>query len=318
MKTLPAFRLEPQYRDYVWGGRRLRPGQLTAEMWAVYQGNRIIGGPLDGRTLAEAAAAEGAALVGERVLARASRGGGAAFPVLVKLLDCAEWLSLQVHPNDEQAVELEGPGKNGKTEAWHILEAAPGAEILCGFKPEVDPAAALRSVQDGTILDTAARLPVRAGETLMIHAGTLHALGPGLLLYEVQQTSDITYRVFDWKRPASAERPLHISQSLAVLDVSADAAPMPPQAFTDGFIARLARCPYFALDLLDTWRAPLLLDPGGQTFHALTVIEGSAELRGSGWGLPLTRYQTALVPAGAGAYQVAASERTRLLKAAVE
>src|SRR5512141_2326089 len=146
-KLQGALGLEPQYREYVWGGNRLRPGQVTAEAWVVYEGNRITSGPLAGRTLSDAAAEFGPALLGERVIART----GMRFPLLVKLLDCAQWLSLQVHPNNEQAVRLEGPGHFGKTEAWHILEAGAGAELLGGLRPGTGPADLEQAIRKGTL-----------------------------------------------------------------------------------------------------------------------------------------------------------------------
>jgi mannose-6-phosphate isomerase len=137
------------------------------------------------------------------------------FPLLVKLLDCADWLSVQVHPNDEQAADLVGTGQYGKTEAWHFLEVEPGTSILAGVKPGTTPAALAAAIRTGRILEVAQRLEVRPGETYLIPAGTLHALGPGLLLYEVQQASDTTYRVYDWdRRPGRAG--LHIEESVAV------------------------------------------------------------------------------------------------------
>lgn len=126
--------LIPEYREYVWGGARLCPEIVpTAEAWIVYQGNRITAGPYSGRTLADIAAENGAAFLGRRAVAQT----GTRFPVLVKLLDCAQWLSLQVHPNDEQAAALEGPGFFGKTEAWQVLEAEPGAKLIAGMQPGV-------------------------------------------------------------------------------------------------------------------------------------------------------------------------------------
>jgi mannose-6-phosphate isomerase len=131
MSAGPAFQLIPVYRDYVWGGRRLRPeAERTAEAWVVFEGDRIRSGPLAGLTLAEAAEKQGAALLGTRAFART----GTRFPLLIKLLDCADWLSLQVHPDDELALWLEGPGHFGKTEAWHFIEAAAGARILAGLQ----------------------------------------------------------------------------------------------------------------------------------------------------------------------------------------
>lgn len=312
MDTLPAFKLTPQYRDYIWGGDRLRPGQRTAEAWIIYEGDRIDGGPLDGLTLAQAADQYGAPLMGSAAPDHAGR-----FPLLVKLLDVAEWLSLQVHPNDQQAVDLEGPGHSGKTEAWHILQASPGAEILCGFRGGAGRADILQSVTAGTILDYANHLPLRSGETVFIPAGTLHALGPGLLVYEVQQSSDITYRVFDWNRPASAGRKLHIAQSLAVLDTEAAAEPIPPPPFVEGQVARLLACPYFTLDLITAAARPVALDPRGRSFHALTVIQGTADLRGQGWQLSLETFGSALVPASCGPYEVLPHGPARVLKAFV-
>lgn len=309
-----AFGLQAQYREYVWGGQRLRPGQITAEAWIVHEGDRIANGPLAGQTLAEASAAYGAALLGERVVART----GKRFPLLIKLLDCAQWLSLQVHPNDAQAVQLEGPGQFGKTEAWHILEAEPGAEILAGFREGADQANWQQAVNDGTILDYAQPVKLTTGDTVFIRPGTLHALGPGLLVYEVQQTSDITYRVFDWNRPAAAGRKLHIEQSLAVLDPTARGTAIPRPEFIDGGQVRLLSCPYFTLDLLSAAHTPIALNPQGQTFHILTVIEGQIEVTGSDWQQSFGKYETALVPANSGAYQVRPLNQTRVLKASVE
>lgn len=312
--SLPAFILEPQYRDYVWGGKRLRPGQTTAEVWAVHEDNRISSGPLAGKTLAQASEELGAQLLGSLPVERT----GTRFPLLIKLLDCAQWLSLQVHPNDQQAVELEGPGHFGKTEAWHFIEAEPGAEILCGFRPGVPPEAIRKSVRDGSILDYAQRTPVHAGDTFFIKPGTLHALGPGLLVYEVQQTSNITYRVYDWGRPASAGRQLHIEQSLAVLDPEASGQPVPPPAFQDGAGRLLVKCEYFSLELLTTEQKPISLSPSGLSFHTLTVIEGSVHLSGEDWEVDLDRFAAALVPACVTNYEIRPRSSSRLLKSSVE
>ena len=119
-----------EYRDYVWGGQRLRPGTLTAEAWIVYEGDRIANGPLQGATLGEAAQQLGGALLGQKAMART----GTRFPLLIKILDCNEWLSVQVHPNDEQARQMEGPDQFGKTEAWYILDASEDAQLIAGVK----------------------------------------------------------------------------------------------------------------------------------------------------------------------------------------
>ncbi len=204
--------LIPEYRDYVWGGQRLRPGTLTAEAWIVYEGDRVANGPLQGKTLAEVAQQLGADLLGQNAMTRT----GTRFPLLVKILDCNDWLSVQVHPNDEQARRMEGPDQFGKTEAWHILGAADDAQLIAGVKEGTTAEALAAAIRNGTIVDHVQYHTAHTGDTIFMPAGTLHALGPGLLVYEVQQTSDITYRIFDWNRPASAGRALHLEQSVAV------------------------------------------------------------------------------------------------------
>ena len=275
---LQAFQLKPQYRDYIWGGDRLRPGHSpTAEAWVVYEGDEIAKGPLAGQTLAAVTHHYGAEILGERVLAKT----GERFPLLIKLLDCAEWLSLQVHPNDEQAVRLEGAGHFGKTEAWHILEAEPGAELLGGVKPGSSPQAIQEAIRVGKpLLDHMQHLQVQAGNSMFIPAGMIHALGPGILLYEIQQTSDITYRVYDWDRPASAGRNLHIAQSLEVADPGLTGKLVHAQPLADGEKRALITGEYFNLELYAGENNSLLQDTHQESFHTLTVIAGRAAIRG--------------------------------------
>lgn len=196
--------LQAQYRDYVWGGSRLLPGKApVAEAWVVFENNLILNGPLTGKTLTEASMLAGAGLLGQKTVTQT----GARFPLLIKLLDCAQWLSLQVHPDDELAVRLEGPGQFGKAEAWHFIETAPGAEILCGLKPGTDCQVLEESIRQHTILQQTQHLQAKAGDSIFIHPRMIHALGPGLLVYEVQQTSDWTYRVWGSSGPAPPLRP---------------------------------------------------------------------------------------------------------------
>jgi len=277
----------------------------------VYEHNRVADEPHRGRTLAELTAEHGLALLGRRA------GNTPRFPLLIKLLDCADWLSVQVHPNDEQAERLEGAGHFGKTEAWHILEAEPGARVISGLKPGATKEALAQALREGALTDWLHYLPVEAGDTIFTRAGTIHALGPGLLLYEVQQTSDITYRVFDWNRPPTAGRALHLEQSLAVADPAAmgQATPCPPVG--DGEERLLTACPYFALDLLAGETRPIELDTSEESFHALTVIEGQARVEGQGWRQTLSRFETAVIPAACGAYRVEPMGAWRALKARV-
>ncbi|HEY9075574.1 MAG TPA: type I phosphomannose isomerase catalytic subunit [Anaerolineaceae bacterium] len=314
MTELKPFHLIPEYRDYVWGGDKLRPGIVpTAEAWVVYEGDRIGSGSLQGRTLAEASAELGESLLGSRVIAQRGR----RFPLLIKLLDCAQWLSLQVHPNDEQAVQLEGTGSYGKTEAWHFLETAPGAQIVAGLKPGTDPALVAPAVRGGTIQSLVRYIPVQAGDTVLMRAGTVHALGPGMLVYEVQESSDYTYRVYDWGRPQTSNRVLHIEKSLAVINPALTPRTEPAPALGDGETALLTHCEYFDLELISVECCPVEQATGCESFHALTVIEGAAQVEFGGERLALRRFETALVPAACSVYRVLPEVKTRLLKARV-
>jgi mannose-6-phosphate isomerase len=306
--------LSPQYRNYIWGGNRLKPGESpVAEAWVVYEKNEVASGPLAGRTLADLAAQYGAGLLGQRAVETT----GLRFPLLIKLLDCAKWLSLQVHPNDEQAKRLEGPGFFGKTEAWHFIEVEPGAEILCGLRQGTTEETLVQAIRNGTVVETTQRLGVRAGESIFIPAGTIHALGPGLLLYEIQQSSDTTYRVFDWNRPATKERPLHIEKSLAVANPNATGQLLPLPELADGSQKTLITCPYFKLETLAAQLNSVMVDRHGESFDTLTVVNGTIQMEGDGWKIPLNRFETVLIPAGCGPYQIKPFGSYRALRATV-
>ena len=299
--TLNSFlRLEPEYRDYVWGGGRLRPGiDPTAEAWVVWEEDRVLSGDLAGRTLREISDQFGASLLGQRTVART----GKRFPILIKLLDCAQWLSLQVHPNDKQAIELEGSGQFGKTEAWHILEAKPEAKLIAGVQANTAPETLVTAIRNGSVIEHVQYAEVSAGDTIFMPAGTLHALGPGLLLYEIQQSSDLTYRIYDWGRPETEKRRLHIEKSIQVTRADFSAQVKPAPVGRDGSQQTLVQCDYFSLELLSTVSTSIELDTRAETFHAITMIEGRGLLQSGDERVELEKFQTVVVPADLGRYQ---------------
>ena len=311
MELNSFLKLTPSYRDYVWGGDRLRPDHYpTAEAWVVWEGDVIESGPLAGKTLDEAAQEYGEALLGTKITSRTGR----RFPLLIKLLDCAQWLSLQVHPNNELAVELEGPDQFGKTEAWHILDAEPDAKLIAGLRPNTPPDQLAQAIREGTVIDYVQYVNVKQGDTVFMPAGTLHALGPGLLVYEVQQTSDWTYRVYDWDRPASEKRPLHIDKSIRATRADFRAPIIPLPTTGDGTRHVLVESEYFILELLSAKSNVIELNTKGETFHAITVIEGKATLKTGGETLQIDRFHTAIVPAQVGGYQFQPLTDCRALK----
>lgn len=310
------FSLAPEYRDYVWGGSRLRPDVVpTAEAWIIFAGNRITSGPYAGRALSDLASEFGIDLLGTKAVAQT----GTRFPVLVKILDCAQWLSLQVHPNDEQAQKLEGENFFGKTEAWHVLEAEPNAKLVAGIKPNVSAEKLLSAIrsQGKAILELVEMVEVTANDTLFMNPGTIHALGPGLLIYEIQQTSDLTYRVYDWGRPETETRKLHIEKAIAVANPNAVSLPVKPPQMEDGEATTLTQCQFFNLDAVQVEKKTVRLETRGESFHGLTVIEGQVQVSAEGEAFVLHKFETLLIPACCGAYQVQPLQKSRVLKASV-
>lgn len=252
--------LVPELRARPWGGDRLRAwfpaatpdaeGAPVGEAWLAGPGSRVADGPWRDRTLADLAAEHGASFVGAAPFARY----GARMPLLVKLLDAAVPLSVQVHPDDAYARTVAGEaGDLGKTEAWWVLEAASGAGVSWGFARSVARAEVEAAIAEGTIEALLRRLDVAPGDVVVNPAGTVHALGGGVLAYEVQQASDLTFRLYDHGRVGADGRPrtLHVERGLdvAVRTPGASVAP-PPRAVAAGR-TELARTHAFVLERID-------------------------------------------------------------------
>ncbi len=286
-------------------GKSIAPGRRIGEAWELHDTSVIRNGELAGRTLADVLAEWGAALVGEQY--DLSEG----FPLLAKFIDANEWLSIQDHPNDEQARELEGEPR-GKNEAWYVLAAAPGAKLVIGIQPGMSREAVAAAIRSGTLEQYVVYAEVAPGDVLYVEANTIHALGPGVLIYEIQQSSNTTYRLYDWGR---TDRELHIEKGLRVANLSS----LPTIVHTGGETGRLVsivETPYFATTLVqlngENGRSTRL-DTGGTHFHSLTCIAGSALVRAGIHVVPLTLGETVLVPAAWGAYSLATNDHARVL-----
>src|SRR5271168_276789 len=227
------FSLKPWFSERVWGKSDLKPwfeetgtNELVGEAWLTGPQCLVESGPFRGQTLAS---------VAEKM--------GGEFPLLVKILFPADKLSVQVHPDDAQAKAM-GEAR-GKTECWYVLEAEPGATVALGLKPGVGAKEVAASVESGTMELLLEHVPVSVGDMLFVDAGTVHAIGPGVVLLETQQTSNITYRLYDYGRP----RELHLDQGLRVVRTQTAAGKIAPQAI-DGF-TRLIAQRYFTVDRFD-------------------------------------------------------------------
>ncbi|MDP9371794.1 MAG: class I mannose-6-phosphate isomerase [Chloroflexota bacterium] len=298
--TLQPLLLEPVVVERPWGGTRLRetfgkgrehdgtpapsggPGRI-GETWETGTDARIVNGPLAGRSLGEAARALGPALLGQRSRAT-PHGDDAPFPLLAKLIDAREVLSVQVHPDDAWAqAHLHQP--YGKTEAWHIIAADPGAVIYHGPREPVDRETLRGALESGAIRDLLQPVPVRVGDSLFTPAGTIHAIGAGIVLYEIQQYSDVTFRLYDWDRRDDSGKPrqLHIDEGLATADTTpATTHTIAPQPLDDrGERRLLLACRPFALELLEPEGGLRLAGDAG-TFQILTVLAGTVAIAAPG------------------------------------
>jgi mannose-6-phosphate isomerase len=311
MADLSPLRFAPIFRRYLWGGRKLGemlgkpigPESDYAESWEIVDHGAdqsvVTHGALEGQTLGQIARERGEELYG-----RAKK--FPAFPLLFKYLDAQKVLSVQVHPDDRAAAKLTPPDL-GKTEAWVILHAEPGSVVYAGLKRGFDRAALAREVHRGTTELCLHRFEPSVGDCLFIPAGTVHALGAGLLVAEIQQSSDTTFRLFDWNRvdAQGKARPLHIEQALATIDYErGPAAPQAPMPTDRAHVERLVDCDKF---ILDRWRWRGGEPVGGDgRLHILAVLDGEVEIESDPAGSPLVRGQTMLMPASCGALSASA------------
>ena len=279
------------------------------ELWLVSahpsQPSVVANGPSAGRTLPELAATFGVELMG------ASAAGRGGFPLLVKIIESRDRLSLQVHPNEETA---KLSGGDPKTEMWYVLGAEPGATLFAGLREGVDRETLTRSLQEGTEEATVAQYEPQRGEVLFIPGGLVHAVGGGCRLYEVQQTSDTTWRLHDWNRvdaKTGLPRPIHVREGLAAIDGSLT----PPKLLRAGFPAEedaLISCPAFRFFVRD-FSSETVLPACMDGFRLLFAEEGSCVVRmAEEEPVPLADDVCALIPAG-GSCTVVPSGFCRLL-----
>ncbi len=256
---LYPLKFEPIYKERLWGGDKLRErydrippaGQTTGESWEIsgLEGDvsLVSAGPLAGNELNELIEVYMGDLVGDRVYERY----GEEFPVLVKILDTKELLSIQVHPEDALAAERHGA--YGKTEMWVVMEAEPGAYIYLGFNKPLTQAEFLDRLENHTLPEVLNRIEPKPGDAFFVPAGTIHSIGPGLLIAEIQQSSDITYRVYDWDRRDADGNPraLHTSLALDALEYNRTSQPQLPYTPEKNRAVPIKSCDEFTVNLIE-------------------------------------------------------------------
>ena len=297
--TEPIF-LQGICKDYLWGGNRLREeygkqsdADKIAESWELAchkDGSSILkSGPDAGKTLREYLDAHGPAFLGTNCA------GCTTVPVLIKLIDAKQDLSIQVHPDDAYAMRTEG--EPGKTEMWYIVDAAPGAALYYGLNRTVTKEEFAQRIEAQTLPEILNRVEVKPGELYFIPSGTLHAIGAGILLAEIQQNSNTTYRVYDYgRRGADGKlRPLHIEKALDVTN-----------QVPGGSVRKLESCRYFASDVV-TVSEEVCFTAEPDSFHHLLVLEGEGTLETPSGSAPLKKGDSVLLPAGLGQYSVRGS-----------
>ncbi len=312
--------LAPVYPDFwtTWRGRKVgirysqrevSKGDPIGEVWLTDDESVFVNGPLAGNTLAEVCLRHCEELCG-----RSAR--GQRFPLLAKFLFTSDWLSVQVHPDDEYARQHEPDGV-GKCEMWYILEAERNAEFLLGLKPGVTGAQLGAAIDGGTCTDLLQRFNPKAGEAVFVPPGTVHALGPGLILFEVEQNSDLTYRLDDFGRkgPDGKPRPLHRDKGLQVTQPGLPPLRgLPSFEFPEDYGARrfVLACPHFAVEALTIDEATSSKGTGRVEAFAVLSGEGRVETK-AGW----YAYRVGhiwLVPAAAASYRLVPEAESRLLK----
>ena len=296
--------LKPAVKDYLWGGTRLKTEykyetdkDIAAEAWVLSchkdGADTVENGSLAGKTLAEVIALWGDKAVGKKAAAFPY------FPLLIKLIDAKDRLSVQVHPDDKYALEKEG--EFGKTEMWYVVDCDEGAELIYGFNREVSKEELERRIKDNTLQEICNYVPVHKGDVFFISAGTLHAIGAGILIAEVQQNSNTTYRVSDYGRLGAdgKPRPLHIEKALEVTSRTQPSVPYGNVGETRqenfGSVRKLASCDLFTAELLSLdGETELSL---GDSFISLLVLKGELNVAWDGGSISAKKGGSIFIPA---------------------
>lgn len=307
---LYPMKLEAPLKDYLWGGTRLKDeyGKKTnldkvAESWelACHKDgkSKIVNGEAAGLFLEDWLAGQDKSVLGTNAASFPY------FPLLIKLIDAKGDLSVQVHPDNDYAMRVEG--EYGKTEMWYIVDCEPGASLLYGFKEKISKEEFERRIADNTLLEVCNRVPVKKGDVFFIDSGTLHAIGKGILICEIQQNSNTTYRIYDYGRVGKDGKPrkLHVKKAIDVTKLEPPTKPTTALAKIDIIpgldMKLLAECEYFTA-YHATLKGEASLKAGSESFQTFTVLSGSLKLTSGDTILDFYKGESVFIPAGLGIY----------------
>ncbi len=303
---MAIIKLSPAFKDYIWGGTRLRDEygkqcdlERVAESWELSchkdGESRVCSGEDNGLTLSEYIKKHGKTVLGTDCE------GFEEFPVLIKLIDAKNNLSVQVHPDNEYAQCVEG--EYGKTEMWYVVDCDEGASLIYGFDHEISKEEFAGRIEDNTLLEVTNSVPVKKGDVFFIEAGTLHAIGKGILIAEIQQNSNTTYRVYDYGRVGADGKPrqLHVEKAKDVTTLApAKSYPETPLEQMDGYtIKLLASCDYFTTYRVDV-SSKAVLNADDKSFNSLLILEGEATIG----DIKAVKGESVFIPAGDGEYTI--------------
>lgn len=302
--------MQAPVKDYIWGGTKLREkynkvsaAEKLAESWELschQDGPSIIAnGEAQGKTLTQYIQEQGRGILGSKAQAFKN------FPIMIKLIDAKDNLSVQVHPDNEYALKNEG--EYGKTEMWYIVDCDEGAKLIYGFKRNVTKEEFAERIKNNTLLEITNSVPVKKGDVFFIRSGTLHAIGKGILIAEIQQNSNTTYRVYDYGRVGAdgKTRPLHIEKALDVTNLC-PAEPYPAtEAVTENGCTKklLSKCEYFTVYKIDIENSAEF-NADETSFESILVLEGDVTLKSADGDITLKKGETAFLPAGLGKYTI--------------
>lgn len=313
---LYPFKFEPIYKAIIWGGRNLEkkfkrnlPEGNIAESWEVCCRSDgisiVLNGPLKGISLQKIMEQHREELLGSAVYKKYNN----SFPLLIKLIDANDKLSVQVHPDDEYALyHKEG---SGKTEMWYVVDAKPEAKLIYGLKGSTSKEDLIKAIEEGKVGECLKEVPVKSGDALYIPSGTVHAILDGILIAEIQQNSNTTYRLYDWGRVDNMGkgRELHIDKALEVINFqqgcSSETGPEITEA--DSFVLKiLARSKYFTVEEL-LIKSTYVNETHGMRFYIYMIIDGEGLMKYTGGHISLTAGETVLVPACTEKYEITGS-----------